>query len=393
MILIYNKPIMKSKPELLLSLANRSSFSSCDYSKAFSAERGAKVSEDVTGYYNNKTDKLHLESFKEYFKEKEEEINELEGNLIKAGERLKENGLKNTKGTFCELILDQVKELELYEYDNETISESIRDKIKENNLLRCLLRQIEGMILRKENWSHILSNIQQVNNATNNEEILLILQNKSFTKPLNGNEEKRAKKSKSIVIIKSQSIDDKKEKELRNTILMLNNRIERQLREIKVLKDELARMRDKNYSLAALFESCVNQYKKLNLSIPILDASSLSIDQFSSLDKEELLKHFLKNDVILKRLHEIMRLQFTRNVVKKAPKARNIPVIPATTTNKGGLELVQKRKHSAATPGKNRKAPYPVQLNMAKIVFQGRPLPKVVFNNSNALQTNYINNS
>ena len=94
-----------------------------------------------------------------------------------------------------------------------------------------------------------------------------------------------------------------------------------------------------------------------------------AVDHLSINDKEKLLKSFLKNDFVIKKLQDVMNSQFGIKVYPKP--TRNLLEFPSSTTSKVN-DKVKRNKRFMSTPKKDSH----VQLSMTKIVFQGKKLVK-----------------
>ena len=241
----------------------------------------------------------------------------------------------------------------------------LNEKLKENTLLRCFIKEIEELINKKENIGKILEIIQQVNNSKTSEIISDILNKKL--------QDQNPKLVKNIVVITSKISNSKKENELKATISQLNAKIERQSREIKTVREELIQLRSGNKSLSLLFESCVKNHNDYYISknkhcyedeFPISIKST--INDLSSQDKETLLQRFLQNDIVLKKLADIVTSQFGY----KNNLSNNISFPLSTHGN------VSSKIHENLS-GTSNKLCFHIPLYPTKITNQGKSLPKI----------------
>jgi len=259
--------------------------------------------------------------------------------------------------------------------EEHSLKKIIEEKTKENYLLKSFLKYLEETISSKESLELALEHIHQVNNAKSMDVIIKIVQNRT----IKDNQDKNLKKPKNIVIINPSTNNQNKE----HTISLLNNKIDRQLKEIKKLKEELVKKKYGNDSLAGVFEECVNKQmennrnknQKLliskNTPIPLYNITD--VDHFSEEDKEEIIKMFLGSNIILKKLSEIILSQLKTRIYNS--RTRHIKIPLATDNN----PIMDKGNESLGViPLKNRKSAFPMQLNTAKIIFHVKSLPRIV---------------
>eukprot|EP00826_Nyctotherus_ovalis_P039845 TRINITY_DN3860_c0_g2_i2.p1 TRINITY_DN3860_c0_g2~~TRINITY_DN3860_c0_g2_i2.p1 ORF type:complete len:390 (+),score=81.45 TRINITY_DN3860_c0_g2_i2:86-1255(+) len=321
----------------------------------------------------------HLLSLKRHF-DKESADNDLSKNVNLEVKRRK------TKRGKLNLTINEVEhntslnKANKLEEDCDYLKKIVKEKMKENYLLKTFLRHLEETISSKESLELALENIHQVNSAKSVEVISKILQSKARR------DDQEKKKPKSIVIINSSAVDEKKEKELRNTISLLNAKIDRQLREIRNLKGELMRKKYANNSLIALFECCISQQMEINhartaqslvtKNTPLPLFNTTDLDSFSASEKEEIVKAFLSNNTVLKRLSEIVLSQFQNRLLNtriKMPLASS-----AMGDNKVTIALDKGNESLGGASLKSRGTPLSVQLNTAKIIFQVKSLPRII---------------
>eukprot|EP01022_Parablepharisma_sp_SALTPOND_P018830 TRINITY_DN3131_c2_g1_i1.p1 TRINITY_DN3131_c2_g1~~TRINITY_DN3131_c2_g1_i1.p1 ORF type:complete len:741 (-),score=61.76 TRINITY_DN3131_c2_g1_i1:92-2314(-) len=328
------------------------------FSKSFDRSRIEQLHDEISrtvDRYDGKVTSMlakqeneYLAAFKCYVASKEEEVKRLEDamresteqretepgdiRLIVIKEKLKEKEVETNflmrqfAETRKELLMWKAKALRSRE-DCEFLEKTLKEKVKENGLLKCFLKQTEEMLSQNKSLDNVLETMSKINKAANvTEPLMEVLKEGNWLKE---KEKPKNKRTQSMANSPPKRDDnketDRESQELRKVILQLQNQLERKFREIKSLKQQLAQFRSRDSSLATLFENCVEEIRKKrsapeNKTISEKDISKIhllskasKISDLSSKEKKQLVQLFLYNDAVMAKLVELM-FSHTKNL-------------------------------------------------------------------------------
>jgi len=271
--------------------------------------------------------------------------------------------------------------------DYTKLKKQIKDKMKENSVLKYCLREVEEMLNRKENHENIIELIKRINVSTNADLMMKSLNSRVLNLLHNKDPIRKSKQTKNIVVVTIPNINDKREQELKNTIQTLNSRIERYVRETRSLKEELAKTRNEHNSLAAIFEDCLNYYKENLISSGFYTINNKKhseqlkdediFDSLSAEDKEEIFRTFLRNDLVLNKLREIVISQFSLPGKVRATNTKK-PIASSITLTEKAYKNSSRTNETSMEYSRGRRIPNIIQVKTANIVFQGKSLPRII---------------
>jgi len=309
----------------------------------------------------NKQENEYLAAFHCYIAAKEEEIKQLQ-DLLKEAIYKGENQSKDLKMRFLEerlnaksketeYLLESLKEAQReilalkskasrFQDDCDFLGKSLKNKIKENGILRCFLKEIENQNVINDaiKCKEMLDDIKNINKTQTSDELFnlnlhllaytdLLVNNTSPTKIKQQLSQKRTLSTTlklnipTQIPLNSPNVNKSFCEPSPRILSQYHRQILQQNKEINFLKQRLIKYETSRSLLSNIFEDCVFEVmkskkdtdnEKLVKNIDKLDISKIELlvksktSKLNSKEKQRIIDLFIKNEEVLNKISELM---------------------------------------------------------------------------------------